>query len=65
MTIKEVIAAKATSGKFWLSIIAGVVFAYCSFKKILTSEAISAIVTMVFMAYFNRKSDTNGANPKS
>ena len=55
MTKSEVVIAKVTSGKFWLSIIAGLVFAYTSYKKILPPEAIASIVTMVFVSYFNKE----------
>jgi len=63
MTKSEIITAKLTSGKFWLSIIAGIVFGYCSIKKILPPEAIASIVTYVFTAYFSREKDTNGQKP--
>ena len=64
MTKGEIVIAKVTSGKFWLSIIAGIVFAYCSITKILQAEAVASIISMVFVSYFTRKSDTNGTNPK-
>lgn len=52
------------SGRFWLTIITGVVFAYCSFTKVLNSEAISAIVSMVFISYFSRnRQGENGTLP--
>ena len=63
MTKSEVVIAKVTSGKFWLSIIAGLVFAYCSGKKILPPEAIASIVTFVFTSYFTKQKDTNGNPP--
>ena len=50
---------KLTSGRLWLTIITGVVFAYASWKKILDAQAIASIVTMVFQAYFLRN-DRNG-----
>jgi len=55
--------AKILSGRFWLTIITGIVFAYCAIKGKMSGEAISAIVSMVFIAYFQR-SDRNGPNPK-
>jgi hypothetical protein len=55
MTIKEIITAKATSGKYFLTVIAGLVFAYASYAKLLDSQAISVIVTAVFISYFNRQ----------
>jgi hypothetical protein len=45
---------KLFSGRLWLTIIAGGVFAYCACFKILTPEAIAAILTAVFTSYFNR-----------
>ena len=45
---------KLASGRFWLTITAGVVFAYVSVRGILTTEAIATILTMVFTNYFNR-----------
>jgi hypothetical protein len=48
------ITAKLLSGRLWLTIIAGLVFAYATYSKILNSEAVAAIVTLVFMAYFQR-----------
>ena len=54
---------KILSGRLWLTIIAGGVFAYCSVAKILNAECISAIVSMVFISYFQR-SDRNGTTPK-
>jgi len=52
--------SKLLSGRFWLTIIAGLTFAYATYAKILPAEAVSAIVTMVFLSYFDRK-DRDGA----
>ena len=46
---------KLFSGKFWLTIITGAVFAYAVVKNILSAEATASIVAMVFVSYFNRK----------
>jgi uncharacterized membrane protein len=54
---------KLFSGRFWLTIIAGVVFGYTSVMKILPPEAVASIITMVFVSYFERK-DRNGNNLK-
>lgn len=64
MTKSEVIIAKVTSGKFWLSIIAGLVFAYASVRKILSPEAIATIITMVFISYFQRDRKNDNGTPK-
>ena len=53
--------SKIFSGRLWLTIITGIVFAYCSITKILNAECISAIVSMVFISYFQR-GDRNGSN---
>ena len=56
--------SKLWSARFWLAIMAGIVFAYSTCAKLLNSEAVASIVTMVFMAYFSRTDrtapDTNG-----
>lgn len=46
---------KLLSGRYVLTVIAGLVFAYTAYKGTLPGEAISAIVSMVFISYFNRK----------
>jgi hypothetical protein len=61
MTKGEIVIAKVTSGKFWLSIIAGIVFAYATYSKILSGEAVSAIISMVFVSYFTK--DKGNGNP--
>ena len=53
--------SKFSSGKFWLTIIAGTVFAWASYSGKLFFGEISMIVTMVFVAYFNK--DKNGGKP--
>ena len=40
MSLKEIIVAKATSGKYFLTVCAGLVFTYTSYKGILPKEAI-------------------------
>ena len=46
---------KLLSGRFWLTIIAGLVFAYATVAKILAPEAVAAILATVFTAYFDKK----------
>jgi hypothetical protein len=48
---------KLLSGKFWLTIIAGLVFAYTACHKILSTEAIATLLSAVFTSYFMK--DTN------
>ena len=50
---------KATSGRFWLTIISGFVFAYAVWKRILPAEATATIITMVFINYFQRDKKQN------
>lgn len=53
---------KLTSGRFILTIIAGLVFAYVSVTGTLEPQTVGAILAMVFVSYFNKKDngDTNG-----
>ena len=65
MTIKEVITAKLTSGKFIFTIISGIVFAVMSITGKLPPDKTYEIIVLVVYAYFSRKSDAkadNGAN---
>lgn len=56
---KEIIG-KLISGRYYLTIVAGVVFAYAVYAKILDSQATGAILTAIFLSYFNRNDRTNG-----
>jgi len=49
--------AKLTSGRYFLTVIGGLVFVYCVYSKQLTPEGITGILTMIFISYFNKKSD--------
>ena len=55
---------KFTSGKFILTVVAAFTFAYAVYAKILEPAAISSILTMVFVSYFNRK-ENDGHKPVS
>ena len=60
--MKDEIISKLLSGRFWLTIIAGIVFGYTAIYKILPSEAVASIITAVFISYFerhDRKGDKN------
>jgi hypothetical protein len=48
------ITDKILSGRLLLTIICGGVFAYVSVNKIIPVDATVSILTMVFIAYFNR-----------
>jgi hypothetical protein len=60
--MKEFDLAKFSSGKFWLTIISGCVFAYVACNKILDSQAVSAILGSVFTSYFMKDSHVQKPN---
>jgi len=61
--IKDLIDSNFGSGRFWLTIITGIVFAYATFHKVLTSEAVASIITMVFVSYFQKeRTPSSGGN---
>ena len=60
--LKEIIESNLGSGRFWLTIISGIVFAYATYTKLLSGEAVSAIITMVFMSYFQKDRVDNGVS---
>lgn len=45
---------KLLSGRYFLTIVGGLVFAYCAVQSKLEPQAISAILTAIFMSYFQR-----------
>ena len=51
---------KLTSGRFILTIIDGVVFAYATYAKILEAQAVSAILIFVFTSYFDKNKTGGG-----
>ena len=53
MIPKEIIE-KMLSGRYFLTVVGGIVFAYAVYSKILPGEATSSILTAIFMSYFNR-----------
>ena len=53
---------KFTSGKFWLTIISGFVFAYVACRGILDSQAVSAILGSVFTSYFMKDNHVQKPN---
>jgi hypothetical protein len=55
---------KLLSGKFWLTIITGLVFAYAVVSKILGAEATASIIAMVFISYFQRNKDQQNGGGK-
>ena len=51
---------KLFSGKYFLTIVAGLVFMYCSVRGIIGKDVIATIVAMVFTLYFTKH---NGGKP--
>jgi len=54
----EHILSKVSSGRWILTVICGLVFAYGSVKGIIPKDAVVSIISMVFVAYFNRHDRT-------
>ena len=54
--------AKLFSGRFLFTIIAALVFAYCSVTKILPIDKTHEIILVVVYAYFSRQDRSNGNN---
>lgn len=52
--MRDLILNKILSGRFCLTIICGIVFAYVSMKGIIPPEAVVSIIVSVFTAYFGR-----------
>jgi len=51
---------KLLSGRYALTILAGLAFIYATWKRILPPEAVATIITMVFVSYFDRTDRTKG-----
>ena len=45
---------KLLSGRWILTVICGLIFAYGAINKIIPPDAVVSIVSMVFISYFNR-----------
>ena len=45
---------KMLSGRYILTVVCALVFAYCSIQKTMPMDATISIVSMVFISYFNR-----------
>jgi len=48
---------KLLSGRYLLTVISGLVFAYAVYTKQLSAEATASIISMVFVSYFNKKNN--------
>lgn len=51
--MKEIMA-KILSGRFILTVVCALTFAYCAAQKIIPVNATVSILTMVFVSYFQR-----------
>ena len=56
--------AKLLSGRYFLTVVSGIVFAYAVYSKLLNAEATATIITMVFINYFQRDRIQNGGTEK-
>ncbi len=55
--LKEILThlfTKMSSGRWILTVICGLVFAYTAINKIIPVDAVVSILTMVFVNYFNK-----------
>ena len=55
---------KVFSGRWILTVICGLVFAFCAVKKIIPPDATISIVSMVFISYFQRQDRKEGQNDR-
>jgi hypothetical protein len=62
--IPKEILMKVVSGRYFLTIIGGFVFAYAVWAKIMPSEATAAILSSIFVSYFSRTDRQNGGGVK-
>lgn len=52
--------AKLMSGRFLLTMAAGVVFVVCAMTNTMSAEAVGILITMVFKDYFQRNDRQTG-----
>ena len=60
MEILKRLIDKVVGGRYFLTIVTGVVFAYAAFHKILGADVIATIITMVFTLYFTKGASQKG-----
>ena len=65
MRTRDAVIFKLTSGRFILTVIAGGVFAFAVWERILPDAAISAIVVSVFSSYFSRTDRQKGGTDEN
>ena len=51
MSVKD----KMCSGRYFLTIVCGIAFLYAVIKALLPPEAVVAVISMVFISYFQKK----------
>ena len=59
----KILLDKIASGRYILTVITGLVFAFASWRGWIPKDTIATIITMVFTLYFSR-SDRGNNNPK-
>lgn len=52
--MKDKLLEKLTSGRYYLTLIGGAIFAYAVWERILPDAAIASIITAIFMSYFSQ-----------
>jgi len=62
--VKELLLNKLLSGRYYLTLVGGVVFILCVINKTLEPQATSAILTAIFMSYFQRSDRTTNGGSK-
>lgn len=50
----EGLRKKLSSGRYFLTIVGGLAFAYCVYKQSIEPQAIASILTMIFVSYFQK-----------
>ena len=55
---------KILSGRYYLTVIGGLVFAYAVWKRIMPPEATAAILSSIFVSYFSRGDRTQNGGVK-
>ena len=62
--IPKEIYEKLLSGRYYLTLVGGIAFLYCVWKRVLEPQATSAILTAIFMSYFQRADRIQNGAPK-
>ena len=51
---------KLLSGRYFLTIVGGLVFGYCAVKGLLEAQAVASILSMIFISYFQKNNNKDG-----